>query len=363
MKISSYNITDISYHYIGLRVIAGLPSGVHREEQIDTISRNILKYESDRALRYMLPEPRGTFGTVGEKVCQELVHFEFARSIRGAYELTDMGRYALDLVNKKRHVELRRLMVSVHLQTYDNLRIIIQKHLEVGAIWRPIVDATRLDDESYFQKLLEPTFGIETPSVVKEIFASLPGRSSKKIEDLLQEQILRRILPGENVGVALFRSMCDRLVTLRLLNIRKISQESCDFLKNYSPCVLNSPLHTWHVDLEVTLKTGEIFRIYLSEPDFTDKETLEFLKREINEVLAMLTPYGGYYDLPEVRDIVCEQLKIPETAFDEGISHLLDLNPSPLTTGLRYESISARRKPLVRPGEPLQLYNLIRRVS
>ena len=68
MRITSYNITDISYHYIGLRVLAGLPSTARREEQTNAISRNVLKYVSDKALRLMLPEPKGTFEIVGEKV-------------------------------------------------------------------------------------------------------------------------------------------------------------------------------------------------------------------------------------------------------------------------------------------------------
>ena len=361
MKITSYNVTDVSYHYIGLRVIAGLSAVARREEQITTISHSILKYVNDRALRFMLPEPRGTFDTIGEKVCQELVHFKFARLARGAYELTDMGQYALDVLNQRKHAELRRLMIDVHLQTYDNLRMIVQKHLEVGAIWQPIVDAVRLGNEEYVQSLLEPTFGTETDIVLKEISVKLHGMSSRKVENLLRERILQKILPGDRVNVALFRSICDRLISLRLLNARRISRQHCDFLKNYSPCTLNAPPDLWHVRLDVRLISNESFNIYLSEPDFTNKETLALLRNVMNEVLATLTPYGGYYDLPEVRDIVCEQLKIPEAAFDEGVNYLLALTPSPLTTGLRYESISARRKPLVRPGEPLQLYNLIRR--
>ena len=31
----------------------------------------------------MLPEPKGTYDTVGEKICQELAHFEFAEAKKG----------------------------------------------------------------------------------------------------------------------------------------------------------------------------------------------------------------------------------------------------------------------------------------
>ena len=60
MKISSYNITDVGYHYIGLRVLGGLPTTARRGDQISTISQSIQKYAHDKALRLMLPEPKGT---------------------------------------------------------------------------------------------------------------------------------------------------------------------------------------------------------------------------------------------------------------------------------------------------------------
>ena len=34
MNIGSYNITDVTYHYIGLRVLDGMPSTSKRTEQI-----------------------------------------------------------------------------------------------------------------------------------------------------------------------------------------------------------------------------------------------------------------------------------------------------------------------------------------
>ena len=51
MNITSYNVTDVGYHYIGLRVLAALPSSARRDEQTETISRSIRKYVNDKALR------------------------------------------------------------------------------------------------------------------------------------------------------------------------------------------------------------------------------------------------------------------------------------------------------------------------
>ena len=92
-----------------------------------------------------------------------------------------------------------------------------------------------------------------------------------------------------------------------------------------------------------------------------DTETINHILETIYKIFEGLTPTAGYYGLPEVRDRVCEHLKIPEGAFDEGLNHLLDKVPSPLTVGLQYEGITARRKPLVRNRNYTQIYNLIRR--
>ncbi len=359
MKISSYNITDVAYHYIGLRVLAGLPATARREDQTSAISRSVLKYVSDKALRLLLPEPTGTFETVGEKICQELVHFKFAQSVPRAYELTEDGRKALELLDNRNHVELRRLMARVHLQTYDNLRAVVRKYFEIESLWLPVVEASQLTSQDYIQHLLKPTFKEDAPEVATEILESLQSRSPKKVEDALRQRILRQMMPDMNLS--LFRALSDRLVSLRLLNIMKASAEGCEFARSYSPCVAASPPYKWYVKLDVLLSSGDTFIIYLCEPDMGDKNTQENLLIALNAAFSALSPQAGYYDLPEVRDFVCYYLKIPEASFDEGINHLLDLQPSPLTAGLRYDGISGRRKPLVRSQEVSQIHNLIRR--
>jgi hypothetical protein len=82
----------------------------------------------------------------------------------------------------------------------------------------------------------------------------------------------------------------------------------------------------------------------------------------VNEAFAKLPAQAGYYDLPDVRDFVCERLKIPDAAFDEGINVFLDQHNPPVTVGLTYERISSRRKPMVRTRDTTQVFNLIRRV-
>ena len=360
MNITSYNVTDVGYHYIGLRVLAGLPSSARRDEQTGTISRNVRKYVNDKALRLMLPEPRGTFETAGEKICQELVHLQFARSVKGAYELTDEGRKTLDLLNGRQNRELRRVMAKAHLRTYDNLRLIVKKHLELRAVWRPVVNADKPDNRDYIACLLAPTFGEEAYEEAGQVLSTLNGNSPKKLEDALHRLVLRKAAPEMRIGIPMFRAMCDRLVSLRLLNQMRSDRDGCEFLKTYTPCLEGTIPNDWYVFLDVRLTSGESFPIYLCEPDMTTEETREKLLSAIHEAFAVLVPTAGYYDLPEVRDNVSERLNIPEAAFDEGLNRLLDLDPRPMTVGLKYEGATGRRKPLVRDRGSTQIYNLIR---
>jgi len=358
MKINSYNITDISYHYIGLRVLAGTPSSARREEQTNTISRSVLKYVSDRALRLMLPEPKGTFETVGEKICQELVHLKFAQSIKGAYRLSDDGRYALNLLNEGKVVDLRRLMAIVHLKTYDNLRAVVQKYLDEKYIWMPIIEAKQLATEDYIQ-LLKPTFNGDARTVAESILEKVQNKNPKKIEDALRESILHKVFPDLKISVPLFRSFCDRLVSLRLLNIKRVKGE---FAKSYSPCAINFPSNDWYVTLHVPIASDEIFKFYFCEPDMSKNSVQDKLITALDKAFSELPSEAGYYDLPDIRDFVCEYLRIPEAAFDEGINYLLDRKPAILTAGLHYEGISGRRKPLSRNRGTTQIYNLLRRI-
>ena len=362
MKITSFNVTDVGYHYIGLRVLAALPAAP-REEQIQTISRNVLKYARDRALRLMLPEPKSNYETVGEKICQELAHFSFADATRNkGYELTEAGRHALSLLDQKKHVELRRLMISVHLSTYTNLYAVVHAHISHGEILSPVVDASQAHDVKSITSLLKPTFNGEADAVAKLLIEKTAGQSAKATEDTMRERVLEKLIPGSKMGVPLFRAMCDRLISLRLLNIMKMTNEYGEFQKSYSPCTEGNNNRRWHHPLEISIPGVGRYTIYLSEPNMDDSGTRERFLGAVRESFKALNAQAGYFDLPEVRDYVCESLLIPEAAFDEGINALLDQKQPPVTVGLTYDRISGRRKPLVRTSsDSTQIFNLITR--
>ncbi|MGB6430435.1 MAG: hypothetical protein WBF06_07600 [Candidatus Acidiferrales bacterium] len=363
MNISSYNVTDVGYHYIGIRVLASLPKDSTREAQFSTVSRNVLKYASDKALRLMLSAPRGDFQSVGEKVCQELVHLGLAKASHGkGYSLTEAGEEALQLLNSGRHLELRHKMIELHFKTYDNLREVFAKQLDGACIWNPVVDAKKYTQKDYIERLVKPTVGSEAAVVAAEALQSGNAETPKKTENLLRDLILRSLFPGSRISVPLFRSMCDRLLSLRLLNIMKATVEDCEFAKSYSPCRSDAPTVGWYTMIAVNLANGEPYSVYLSEPNMKDARMQQTLLAAIEDSFSKQVPQAGYYDLPQVRDVVCEKLMVPEAAFDEGINELLDLQPSPVTVGLTYEGISGRRKPLVRNRGAIQVFNLIRRV-
>src|SRR5689334_5015604 len=136
-----------------------MPAGASREQQSAAISRSVLKYVSDRALRLLLPAPKGTFETVGEKVTQELMHFKLARPTKGSgLELTEEGEELLGLLNAHKNIELRRRLIELHIKTYDNLRYILDRHLEVGAIFLPTVETRDVNKGTSVVDYLYPTF-------------------------------------------------------------------------------------------------------------------------------------------------------------------------------------------------------------
>jgi len=358
MNISSYNVTDVGYHYIGLRVLAASPNAP-REEQDAAVAKNVAKYASDKALRLMLPEPRSSFSSVGDKVLQELAHLQLAKLARGkGYVLTALGIQAVEALNGRKYDTLRRLMTKAHLEAYNNLRQVVFHHVHAGPVFSPFVEAARTAEPAYLIGLLRPTFGENSPEVLQSLTDELADESPKKVEDSLRSAIFSHLFPDAKLSVPLFRAMTDRLVSLRLLNVTRDRKEGCEWAKSYTPCVAGEPLKPWHKALEIH---GVAQLIYLSEPLMTDTAMQRQLLRAMDEGYASLPAAAGYYDLPELRDFVCEKLQIPEAAFDDGVNALLDQQPPPLTVGLQYERISGRRKPLVRSRETTQIYNLIRR--
>ncbi|MBV8798188.1 MAG: hypothetical protein JO208_00025 [Alphaproteobacteria bacterium] len=360
VRISSFNINDVGYHYIGLRVLAGLTAeGASRKEQLQVISRNAYKYATDKALRLMLPEPKGTFDAIGEKICQELVQMKFAKLSRGGpYELAPNGLRAVQLLSERRYRELRRAMVSAHLGTYDNLRAVFERHLDLGPLWRPILEAGTPLTNADLDSIASVSFSSdEMPVQLGSEIAGLPG---KKAEDVIVAAMLARDLPSDRMGVALFRVLCDRLNSLRILNIRRASAKHLEFLESYAVACRSNPGDKWYTELVANGPEGELFRYFISDPDPESKSVQQRIADSIRIAFKTLESEAGYYDLPDVRDLVCEELRIPEASFDEGLIRVLDSSTSPFTVALRYERISARRKPLFRPGESSQLFNLIR---
>lgn len=365
MNITSYNITDVTYHYIGLRVLDGMPPTSKRTEQIKAIASNVLKFVSDRNQRLMVATPGTTYQGTAKKICTELEQFHFVKSqgqsAGNRYDLTESGRHILDLMAEQDAVGLRRLMARTHLETYDNLRVVVHNHITNGPLWRPTeVKTDHIGKGGYLETLLAPTFGSDAASIAVAIRAEHGEQSPSKIRDALESKIIKCFLPDIRMGVANFRGMCTRLTTLRLLNQRRATIKGCEFLKTYSPCVAGTVPQSWYISLEVPLSTGETFRIQFCEPDMAETDNQNILLSYIYNAMLELPPVAGYHDIPDLRDAVCENLLIPEAAFDDGLNRLLDRTPSPLSVGFHYEGISANRKPLVR-RQTNQLHNLIRR--
>ena len=364
MNITSYNIGDVTFHYVALRVLRKVPEGTEKARQFELISQSIYGHVCSRSLRLMLPEPKGTFRAAGEKVCRELAHFGFVHAHKGRpYGLTETGLEALDLLETKQYTDLRRLMAQVHLRTYDNLRAVLLFHLDGKPVWRPVVEEARLGETDYVRRLLAPSLGERCGSCVASTVEFGNGQGAKSMESALTGAILTQLFGDFPMRTALFRAICDRLGSLRLLNARRAKRDSCDFNKTYSPCRSQADAHSWYSPLEVSTGVGGRVTVYLSEPDMEDRYCQDAVLRTLDVAFQELPSQGGYHAVPDLRDFVCERLMIPEAAFDEAVNALLDRPKPVLSAGLGYELITAQRKPIVRKRSGTQLHNLLRRVT
>ena len=364
MNITSYNIGDVTFHYVALRVLRKLPERTEKARQFELISQSIYGHVCSRSLRLMLPEPKGTFRAAGEKVCRELAHFGFVHAQKGRpYGLTKTGLEVLDLLETKQYTDLRRLMARVHLGTYDNLRAVFLFHLDGKSVWRPVVEEVRLGEKDYIHRLLAPSLGERSASCVASAVEFDIAQGAKSIESVLTGAILAHLFGDFPMRTALFRAICDRLGSLRLLNARRDQRDSCEFNRTYSPCRSQTDVHSWHSPLKVSNGVGGAPTVFLSEPDMDDSDCQDAVLSALDAAFQELPSQGGYHAIPDLRDFVCERLMIPEAAFDEAVNALLDRTKPVLSAGLGYELITAQRKPIVRKRSGTQLHNLLRRVK
>lgn len=363
MNITSYNVNDVTFHYVGLRVLQASPNNADKATQIATISKNIYNHICHRSLRLMLPEPKGSYRVAGKKVCQELMHFGLICAEKGMpYRLTDSGLSTLALLEERRYTDLRKVMAELHLNTYDNLRAVLLHHLDGTSVWRPVVEERRLAEAGYVSRLLAPTFGEKAKSLGDPRANLTDRRRTKSIESDLTSLVLSYLF-GAKMKNALFRTLCDRLASLRLLNARRADKDDCAFTKTYSPCrSTDDEKLSWYTPLETAACGGSARTIYVCEPDMERLDCQDVVLGALDEAFERLPAAGGYHAIPDLRDFVCERLMIPEPAFDDAVNRLLDRTAPVLSAGLGYEGITAQRKPLVRKRGETQLHNLLRRV-
>ena len=360
MNITSYNINDVTFHYVGLRVLRALPRNTTKATQLEIISKNIYNHICHRSLRLMLPEPKGTYRVAGEKVCQELRHFGFVTVEKGKpYRLTESGLDTLTLLDENKYTNLRRKMIEMHLKTYDNLRAVLLHHIDGNAVWRPVVEDRRLRETDYVGRLLEPTFGVDQPPDATIKLAD--QKSAKDVENRLTSMVLSHLFDGLKMKAALFRTLCDRLASLRMINTRRAERRDCEFVKTYSPCMSSDRHLSWYTPLDIGVG-GTSRTIYVCEPNMKIPDCQDAVLNALDDAFEQLPAVGGYHAIPDLRDFVCERLMIPEPAFDDAVNGLLDRSKSVLSAGLGYEGITAQRKPLVRKRRDTQLHNLLRRV-
>jgi len=111
-------------------------------------------------------------------------------------------------------------MISAHLATYDNLRAVCAAAHGGSSLWRCIIEFEQFGKPGYLERLLQPTFGDRAAAKAAQITARGP-QTPKQTEDAINQFVINDVFTEYVYSVPLFRALCDRLLSLRLLNIMR----------------------------------------------------------------------------------------------------------------------------------------------
>lgn len=383
-KISSFNINDISLYYQALQLLAASPlkSSVAAEQTRE----RLVTYLEYRRAKLGLTPLRGQLTTLGEKALIELRQMQLAERQDQDWVITPAG---LDIVRKLESGEgreARRMLMSVMIDTFENLSDFIDcitpprgRPLLLPIPRSPAAESD--EDEPDGSPRVAEGIELETvcdawagwcngqgredlvphamPQRAAELFKKSRDKSIlQKIENILQQLVLEKATGGVISKNAIYRTIRDRLNTVGATNsrIKRTDSKCLSVEKVYSCLFLGDPPLP---DEWVPLKTSRIHpALYVHEPPAA--YLAERLLPALIDATASLSPRAEYFRIYELRSTVCEALGISQGVFDSSFVKLYKANPSAMTLGVDYETVTAKRLPIeIREGGRSDLFNLV----
>jgi hypothetical protein len=381
-NITSYNVNDIALYYQAISCIPDSPLSL--SVAMESVRKRLVDYLERRRAELSLPPARGEFNSLGEKVIAELRQMGFVESRDGQVCLTSSGRNVKEELSSGKGRQARWIILASMIATFENLRSFLSciTPPEGRTLSLPIPRALESDLE-LDETSLRNVEGVELNGVcaawadwcktnkrldlipisfetrAAELFEQSRDKSmGSRITNVLQQLVLEQVTGGTLRRVSIYRTLRDRLRTAGALSswIHYVPEvplalETVFSCLNVGP----PPEHSEWVKLEVRMGAHSM---YIHEPPY---EALEpKLLVAFKQAAASLAPRAGYYRVYEIRDRVCEALRISEGVFNAAFVRLYRTQPGLITLGVDYETITAKRLPIeIRQGSKSDSFNLV----
>lgn len=383
-NISHFNVSDVALYYQGLVALAASPlaSAVAAEE----IRRRAVTYVERRRAMFSLPSQRGQLDTLGEKILFDLRQMDLAVVEDTKVKLTAAG---LAIVGSLKTGEGRRARLAIFgrlVETYDNAAFLCETITPpMGKpLFVPIPRATteEIDDDEGEPRLVpanlesvcaawaEWCLENQRPDLMPSDFqnrtealleASKDKRGfAEKARNALTQLVVESATKGRIAKTTIYKAIRDRLSTAGGLNtiLRPVPGKPLSVEVMFSCLHIGQPsarADEWQ-PLGARLMLVEDVWIHEAEPAHLVSSVLAALI----EARQVLVERAGYYRIYELRDRVCEALRLSQGMFDSVFVHIYRTQPGLMTLGVDYEKITAKRLPIeIRDGASSNLFNLV----
>jgi hypothetical protein len=326
--------------------------------------------------------------TLGEKALAELKQMRLIAVESGRVQLLAAGEEIVSKLTAGSGREARRLILGRMIDTFENVYGLLRKlsppkgadivlPAPRGANVSPdAMDESELDlrDETNLDLTqvchawsewcaqngradLLPSDFVDRAEALFEI--STDRKIANRIKNVVQQLVLEHATDGIVSKMAIYRTLRDRLTSAGAINGRIIVIDSPIIaLESLYSCLHFGPLvdHSggW-IRLDVP-RSKEPILVYEPEPE----QIAERLVNELRRATEALVPRAGYYRIYELRDRICEALRISQGVFDSAFLHLYRSRQGEISLGVDYETITAKRLPLeVRDRGRSEFFNLV----
>lgn len=226
-------------------------------------------------------------------------------------------------------------------------------HLDLAQVCKAWTDWCAENDRS---DLLPNDFLARAQSLFE---MSKDRKIGNRIKNVVQQLVLEQATDGIVSKMVIYRTLRDRLSSAGAINSRTQVIGSAIAIECIYSCLHIGPPAdadptTW-IQLEVPRSAQPIF-VHEPEPE----QIAERLFNELRKATSALVPRAGYYRIYELRDRICETLRISQGVFDSAFLYLYKSKQGEISLGVDYETITARRLPIeVRDHGRSEFFNLL----